>query len=324
MSAAELVLLTWPDYIAPENLAAFEAESGVRVRLEVVPSAVEMVERVRRGPPVDVLAPPDYAVRELAAEGRLLQIDRAALPNAANLAPEFVGNRPHDVGDRFSVPKDWGTTGYLLRKDRVERPATAWADFWRLAAECPGKACVLDSPGEVIGAALKMRGGSYNSVDPEDLARARDDLLALRPHLLAFETDYKPLLASARAWLALGWNGDAVALRRMGHPIRYVLPAEGSQTWEDDWAIASDSSHPAEAHSFLDFMLRPEVAAVEAAYTGYATPNRAALGLLPVEARQDVSTYPPPNLRTRLEHGLPLEAEGARLRAEIWREVRGA
>lgn len=139
----------------------------------------------------------------------------------------------------------------------------AVADFWRLAENYSGRVTVLDAPGEVIGAALKMRGRSYNTVDAESLAQARTDLLRLKPHLRSFETNYRPLLASGEACLALGWNGDAAALKAEGLPVQYVVPAEGAQVWEDDWAIAAGAPHP-------------EVAAQEARYTRYATGNRAA------------------------------------------------
>ena len=328
----ELTLLTWPDYLAPDNQAAFQRQTGNRIRLEIVPSAVEMVERtlapaasagVRQATSwPDVLCPPDHAVRELRQEGLLQPLGFDQLPNLANLDASFLLGRAHDPEGRYSVAKDWGTTGYLIRTDRVGGPAESWAGFWHLAREHSGRVCVLDAPGEVIGAALKMRGCSYNSADPEELEQARQDLLFLRSHLLSFDTDYKPHLASGEAWLALGWNGDAISLQRDGHPIRYVLPSEGSQIWEDDWAIAATTPRASAAHAFIDFMLRPEVAAIEAHHTGYATPNREALALLPDEVRSDPSIYPPPAVRARLEPGLPLSPEGHRLRSQVWDEIR--
>jgi spermidine/putrescine-binding protein len=175
----------------------------------------------------------------------------------------------------------------------------------------------------VIGAALKMRGRSYNAADAEALAQARADLLRLRPHLRAFETNYRPLLKRGEAGLALGWNGDAAALAAAGTPVRYVVPSEGSQFWEDDWAIAAHAPHPEAAHAFLNFVLRPAVAAQEARYTRYATGNRAALALLEESIRSDPSIYPPADVIAKLEPGLPLEAEGAARRAALWKEVRG-
>ena len=319
-----LTLLTWPDYINPETLQRFEAEFGIAVRLEIVPSAMELIERMQvQNPGVDALVPPDYAVRQLHAQGRLLALNHALLPNLNHLEPRFQYGRSHDPDSRVSVIKDWGSTGFMYRTDLIYDTPAVWADFWRLAEEFSGRATVLDSPGEVIGAALKMRGYSYNASGEEELAAARQELLRLKPHLLAFETDYKPLLISGEAYMALGWNGDATALNARGVPVRYVVPNEGSQIWEDDWAIAADAPNPETAHVFLNFVLRPEIAAQEARYTRYATGNRSALALLEEEIRNDRTTYPPPELWTKLEAGMPQDDDGQKRREALWREVRG-
>ena len=317
-----LALLTWPDYISPDTIRNFESEFDAKIELDIVPSAVELIERMRLAPPPDMLVPPDYAVRELGAEGLLARLDHGRLQNLTHVEPRFRRGRAHDPEEAFSVVKDWGTTGFMYRSDKVYEEPTTWADFWRLAETMSGKATVLDSQGEVIGAALKMRGASYNAIDPDALLQARRDLLSLRPHLLAFETNYKPLLRSGEAALALGWNGDAAALRAQGVPIRYVIPQEGSQIWEDDWAIASGARNVELAHEFINFVLRPEVAAQEARYTRYATGNRSARQLLDESMASDPATYPDKSVLGKLEPGLPLPPEGQRRRDELWAEFR--
>ena len=319
----QLTLLTWPDYINPFTLEQFESEFGIKINLEIVPSAVELIERMKSGEPApDVLCPPDYAVRELDAGDRLAALDHAKLSNFEHLEKRFQFGRPHDAGSRVSIIKDWGTTGFMIRTDMIYEEPKSWADFWRLTKKFSGRVTVLDSPNEVIGAALKMRGHSYNASSPDPLVGARSDLLDLKPHLLAFETNYKPLLISGEACMALGWNGDAAALIAQGMPIKYVVPSEGSQIWEDDWAIAVDAPDPELAHTFLNFVMRPEVAAQEARYTRYATGNRSALALLDDEMRNDPSTYPPEDVLQKLEAGMPLNADGQKRREELWMEVR--
>jgi spermidine/putrescine transport system substrate-binding protein len=319
-----LTILTWPDYINPDTLRQFESEFDIAVRLDIVPSAVELIERMQQEEPgVDVLVPPDYAVRELNGLGRLAALDHSHLPNLKHLEPRFRMGRPHDPESRVSVIKDWGTTGFMFRSDLIHEEPKSWADFWALAEKCSGHVTVLDSPGEVIGAALKMRGHSYNAVSPDALTVAREDLLRLQSNLLAFETNYKPLLSSGEAWLALGWNGDATALISQGLSIRYVVPLEGSQIWEDDWAIAAEARNPDLAHKFLDFVTRPDVAAQEARYTRYATGNRSALELLDDAMCNDPSTYPPDEVLQKLEAGMPLDDDGRKRREELWREIRG-
>jgi len=319
-----ITLLTWPDYIDQQTLGQFESEFGVSVELDIVPSAAELIERMQsQNPGVDVLVPPDYAVRELSSHGRLLELDHAQLPNLDHLDPRFARGRAHDPESLVSVVKDWGTTGFMYRTDKIAETLASWADFWSMAEKVSGCVTVLDSPGEVIGAALKMHAHSYNAASADELGNAREDLLKLKPHLLAFETNYKPLLASGRAWLSLGWNGDAAALIAQEIPIRYVVPSEGSQIWEDDWTIAADAPHADLAHLFLNFALRPEVAAQEARYTRYATGNHSAWRLLDEDIRNDPSTYPLPELITKLEAGMPLDAEGQIRREALWKEVRG-
>ncbi len=316
-------LLTWPDYVDWQTLAAFEKEFDAAVNLEIVPSAVELIERMKSGPAPDVLCPPDYAVRELSALNLLHILDHSLLPNLKNLEPRFLHGRAHDPESNISIVKDWGTTGFMYRADVIQQPLASWSDFWRVAQEFSGRVTVLDSPGEVIGAALKMRGHSYNASSDAELADAQIELLNLKPHLLAFETDYKPLLASGEAALSLGWNGDAAALIAQGVPMRYVVPSEGSQIWEDDWAIAAEAPEPELAHAFLNFVLRPEIAAQEARYTRYATGNRAAFKLLDDAMRNDESTYPPSSVLDKLESGMPIDAEGQGRREELWKVVRG-
>lgn len=324
MMTSQLTLLTWPDYINPQTIKQFESKFDVKVNLDIVPSAAELIERMKNGfNPPDVLVPPDYAVRELGAEDHLLTLDHTKLPNLTHLEDRFRTGRAYDPQSRISVIKDWGTTGFMYRTDMIYEEPHSWEDFWRLTDKFSGRVTVLDSPGEVIGAALKMRGHSYNASSPEALAEARGDLLDLQPHLLAFETNYKPLLASGDACLALGWNGDAAALIAQSVPIRYIVPSEGSQIWEDDWAIAAGAPNPDLAHAFLNFVLSPEIAAQEARYTRYATGNRSAREMLDDAMRNDQSTYPPEDVLTKLEAGMPLDADGQVRRETLWREVRG-
>ncbi len=319
-----LSLLIWPDYIDPSTLAGFERETGIHVDLEIIPSSAALIERMRSNRPApDLLTPPDYGVRLLNKEGRLATLDHRQLPNLQNIEPRFLRGRGHDPESRVSVVKDWGTTGFMYRTDKVAEFPKSWKDFWKLAEKYSPRVTVLDSPGEVIGAALKMRGHSYNSSGVAELLVARRDLLDLRAHLLCFETNYRPLLASGDVWLALGWNGDATSLNAEGIPVHYVIPSEGSQLWEDDWAIAAEARDPTAAHAFLDFVMRPEIAAREALYTRYATGNRAAWALLDVAVRQNPSTYPPQALIDRLEAGMPLDSEAQARRKTLWAEIRG-
>ena len=318
----ELNLLSWPDYISPATVEQFQKEFQVAVRVHSVAGAVEMMGKLHQATPPDVLCPPEYLVPDLSAEGLLLELDYSRLPNLKHLEPQFRQGRPHDPLGRVSVIKDWGTTGFMFRTDLVSESPQTWEHFWDLSEKYSGRVTMLDSPGEVIGAALKKNGLSYNACDEPALALAGQDLLQITPHLFSFETNYRPLLSSGQISMALGWNGDAAALFANGVPVRYVVPLEGSQIWEDDWAISKSTLIPEIAHTFINFVLRPEVAAQEAQYTRYATGNGTGRALLDEAMRNDPATYPPQEVMDKLERGLPLNAEDSQRRAALWAEVR--
>lgn len=324
-STRSITVLTWADYIDPRSLLEFEYEYAIRVELETVPSAAEIVKRIQSNTHgVDVFVTPDYAVRELESLRRLDYLDHSRLTNLRHLDGRFRKERAYDPGSRLSVVKDWGTTGFIFRTDLVTENPKSWGDFWKLATKYSGKVTVLDAPTPVIGAALKKRGHSFYSNDEAALRQARADLLELKPHLLAFETNYKSLLASGTACLSLGWNGDASTLRSQGLPIEYVLPTEGSQMWEDDWAVSRHAPDPGSAHLFINFMLRPDIAAQEVLYTRYATANRTALALLGDSVREDQAIYPPPEALARLDPPGSLDRLGFERRAALWQEIRRA
>ena len=141
----QLTLLSWPDYINPLTLQQFEAEYQAKVSLEIVPSAVELIERMKsHGTKPDVLCPPDYAVRELGAQGRLAELDHTKLSNLEHLEKRFQFGRPHDPESRISIIKDWGTTGFMYRTDMIYKEPASWADFWRLAEKCSGRVFVSE------------------------------------------------------------------------------------------------------------------------------------------------------------------------------------
>ncbi len=118
-----LSLLIWPDYVDPARLAAFERENGVQIQLEIIASAAEIIQRMKSPTtPPDLLTPPEYPVRELNTAGLLAQLNHSLLPNLHHLDPRFLRGRAHDPESRVSVVKDWGTTGFMYRTDKVRVP----------------------------------------------------------------------------------------------------------------------------------------------------------------------------------------------------------
>jgi len=82
--------------------------------------------------------------------------------------------------------------------------------------------------------------------------------------------------------------------------LRYVIPREGTIRWVDTLAIPADAPHPAEAHAFIDYLMRPGVAARNANYVRSATVNSAAMPMIDEAFRSDPNVYPAAEMRAKL------------------------
>ena len=275
--AAPLQLLSWEDYDAPENLTSFDGAPWVQV--EAYASNEEMVTKLldpgRRGT-YDVIVPTDTFVADLAGAGLLLPLDRSKLKNFANLDPAYLG-RDFDPENRFSVPKNSGTTGFVYDTTVIRRELTSWADFLDAAQhEASGRTSLLDDPVEIGGAVLAARGVDPNSTDMRELAALRPYLVdVLGPHVAAFETNVGTgAIAQSRYALSQCYNGDArLGLLESPDPgkWRFVYPTPTANVWMDNWCILAEAAQPDVAHAFIDHMLGREASAAEVQYHGYDT-----------------------------------------------------
>lgn len=310
----ELHVYNWSDYVAPDTIGNFEKEFGVRVVYQTYESNEELVARVRAaGTGIDVVVPTNYAASLLAGMGRLLPLRRRYLTNFGNLAPAFVGP-PYDPDNRFTVPYQWGTTGLAIRSDKVTDAPDSWGVLLNPAYR--GRMTQMNDMREVIGAWLRYRGKSLNSVELADMAQARTDAMAARDNLLGYvSAPVKPKLVSGEVWVAQLWNGDTAQAEALEPSIRYVLPLEGSTVWTDAAAVLADAPHPRAAHEFLNYLLRPEVSAAIAGATGYGSPNQAALARIP-----NPLPFPTAAEFQRLEYARPL-GEDVAMWVRIWQDL---
>jgi len=316
----ELNLYNWSDYLHPDLVPEFKSNFGVAIVEDFYASNEDLLAKLQAGAPgYDVVVPTGYTVQILAKEGFLLELDRARLPNFSHMDPKFL-DQPWDPGNRYSVPKDWGTTGYGYRHDVITGQPDSWADFWELATEHSGQVSVLDVNVDVVGAALKLLGFGWNSVDPGELEQAKQKLLELKPQVRTITSVYKDLIKTQQTVLSMGWNGDflALAFEDPPVPVTYVVPREGTELWMDNWCILKNAPHPNASHAFLNYMMDPTVCAREIQYTYYAQANKDALPLIPEEFRNDPAIYPSPDTIARLEPTADRGPEGTRLLDEVW------
>jgi spermidine/putrescine transport system substrate-binding protein len=318
-----LNVYNWSDYVAPDTIPNFEREFGVRVRYGVYESVQEMLAKVMTGNSGwDVVFPSADFVRPMQEMGLLQPILHEGLTNLDALDPTFR-NPPWDPQLQWSVPYMHGATGIVYQK-RLAPPPRAWADLWE--ERLRGKITMLDDSVEVLGACLKKLGYSVNTGDPAQLGLAQKQAIAqkhlLRAYLNAEVRDQLVAgdVAAAQAWAVTAGQAIAAAPERLA----FVLPAEGFVRFADTMAILRESRRTGLAHQFLNYLLRPAVAAAVVQATQTATANGAAQRLLPAAVRENPVLYPPREILARGEWLEPLSSPSQRLRDRLWTEIKSA
>ncbi len=302
-----VVLASWPNYHDPANFEAFTAATGAAVNLNVFGSNEEMLAKLQAGGSGwDVFVPTNYTITTYVDLDLIEPLDLALLPNydAASFDPRFAGPGTVD-GKLYAVPKDWGTTGFVVNNNHTGgKTLTSWKEFWDMAmAEFSNRVMVHDYQLTTIGNALKYFGYSFNSIDVAELAKAEELLIAVKPHLFAISSDYQPSMRSGDAWMSMAWTGDGKQLNRDMPEITYVLGKEGGEIWSDFYAIPKGAPHRDAAYALINFMLDPAVNAKEALFHGYPVADARVNALLPPEVMNDPILYPAAELLSTLEFG---------------------
>jgi spermidine/putrescine transport system substrate-binding protein len=322
----QLHIYNWGSYYLGRNdLKAFEKQFNQSVTEDAYDSNETLLAKVQAGARgYDVVVPTGYMVQIMAQQGLLYKLAKDHIPNYRYIDTMFK-SLPFDSGNQYSMPKDWGTTGFGYRTDLLP-PITSWKDFFTMATtKASGKTIVLDGVNEVIGSMCKMLGFSYNSVDSNELNQVLQKLLALKPHLLAITaTDDITLMGNGKAILALDWNGNVLAAQANQPTLQYVIPTEGSEFWVDNWAILKSAPDPVAAHAFVNFMLDPKISASEIATTYYAQCETAAFAHMDPTLSGNAVIYPNQATTARLESQTALSSAGAQLRQQIWNQFKAA
>ncbi len=324
---SELFLFNWSDYFSPDNKKTFSELYGLtNFQEDPYPSNEDMLAKLQAGGKgqYDISVPTAEFSTTLAKGGFLQKLDKSRLPNLQNVNQRFL-TMPFDPSDEYIVPKDWGTTG-IINRGSVKEPVTSWKDFWALATgKYSGKTLVVNSPGDVFVAPLRMNGFDVNTDKVDELEIARKDLLKLRPHLQSIDSDnYPDTLRSGDAVLALAWNGTAylMQLEEKYKDTGYTIPSEGTIQWVDTWVLLADAPHPNAAYAFLNWIQDPHIQVIESNYAGYASCNDAAKPLMDPAFVSNPAVYVPDDQLSLLS--VATDQSGNKQRADIWAEFLAA
>ncbi len=330
----------WSDYIAPGIVDDFSKETGITVRYDTFDSNDTLETKLLAGKSgYDLVVPTAYFLERQIKAGVFQKLDKGKLQNLANLWPEITGRlEKYDPGNQFAVNYMWGTTGigFNAAKARDVLGADARIDSWDIVFKPESlakfKACgvhMLDSADDILPAALSYLGLDPNATKEADLQKAADLMTKIRPSVRKFHSsEYLNALASGEICLVVGFSGDVkqsqkrAAEARNGVAIAYVVPKEGAQLWFDNLAIPRDARNVAEAHEFINFLQKPEVAARNSNFISYANGNLASQKFIDKAILDDRTIYPDAAMMDRLYTIDAHDPKTERLMNRLWTRIK--
>jgi len=322
-AADQLNIFIWSEYLPDEVVVEFEKRFDCKLVIDNYESSESMLAKVQAGGAdlYDIVVPSDENMAALSGQNLLAPLDHSKIPNLKNLEARFL-NPAYDPGNRFSAAYQWGTTGILARKIPGESLDESWGLFFDPMKQ-PGKILLLDSPVDLIRAALKYKGHDFNSTNAKHLKEVRDLLINAKKRSLGFANT----VAARRSVLdgtvraAIVYSGDGIQVTREDPAIHYFIPREGSLIFVDSLVILRNAPHRELAHKFINYVLEPEVSAKISNTYLFATPNREAKKFIKPEFLTNTVIYPSEETLRRLEYAKNLGRE-SRLYNQVWTSVK--
>ena len=330
-----LNLYDWSDYIDPKVVADFEATTGIKVVYSTFDTLEMMETKMLVGSSgFDLVDVASFSVERLAGAGVFRKLDRTQLPHIGNLDADLMKSVAElDPGNEHAIGYQWGTTGIgynaqAMRKFAPDAPVDSWRLVYDPAVVAKLTGCGIsfnNSKSEMISTALISVGADPNHATSQELDAAAHALSAIRRYVRRIDgpSQINDLASGSMCLMVTASTNVAIARARakeagLDLDLHYVIPKEGTISWFDMLAIPVDAPHPKEAYAFLDFLLRPDIAARNANYTGGATVNQSALPMVDAAVRDDQMLYPNANIRARLHPLQDRSPEQNRAESKLW------
>jgi spermidine/putrescine transport system substrate-binding protein len=322
-AAETLRLFIWSEYIDPKVVADFEKAHQCKVIIDLFEDSDAMLSKVQAGggSTFDVLVAPDSAMMALIKLNLVAPLNRESLPNFKNLDPKFL-KPPFDRENKFSVPYQWGTMGIYARVENGMKLEPTWGLIFDPKQQ-PGPFTLIDVARDSLGAALKFKGHSLNSVNPAELKEARDLVLNAKKRAISFENTVggKNKVISKAARAAIVYSGEAARGMTEDTNTVYLIPKEGSEIWLDNLVILANAPNKELAHKFINYCHGETVAARISNFTQFSTPNSAARAHIDPVLLKNPAIYPPAEVMAKLEFLQDL-GPSLRLYDEIWTQIK--
>jgi len=332
----------WYGMLSHEILRQFEEETGISVRYDLYDNnEVLEAKLLASNSGYDVVFPSasPYVSRQIEA-GIYQPFDKSLLPNFKDFDPIIVEQmRFIDPDLTYSIPYYWGTIGIAFDADKISKLLPGAPQDSRdllfnpenLKRLAPYGVSFLEEAIDVFPLILAYLGKDNDSTSPEDLELAYQHLLKLRPFIRRFTSSrFINDLVMGDVCIAQAWSGEAYQAiqeaKDVGRNIKYIIPKEGSTLWIDCIAIPVGAPHPKNAHTFINFLLRPDISAKISNEVFIPTIIQAGLDQVDPVIRNNPGLYPPREIMLKLRLDKPQKSEESiaydKLRTRVWTKVR--
>ncbi|WP_018150190.1 polyamine ABC transporter substrate-binding protein [Leeia oryzae] len=340
-AAEEKVLnvYNWNDYVAKDTIAKFEKETGIKVKYDVYDSNETLQAKLLTGKSgYDVVVPSlEFAGKQIQT-GVHKKLDKKLLPNYGNLDKGILSKMVDaDPGNQYLIPYMWGTTAIGINEDKVKKALGGKLpdDMWKLvfdpAYTSKLKSCgisFMDTPSDVYSMVNIFIGKNANDFSKATLEAATAQIIKVRKDVKVFNSSPIDLLANGDICVGIAFSGDVYMARnraveaKNNQKISYVIPKKGTIMWVDNLAIPKDAKHPENAHKFINYILRPDVAAGISNEVYYANPNTKATPLVNKEISSDPNIYLSDALKKQLVAKKVIPAEEQRLLTQYYNKFK--
>jgi spermidine/putrescine transport system substrate-binding protein len=307
-SSKQLYIYTWSSYTDQALLDRFKRETGITAVADVYDSNEAMLARLQAGGggSYSIIYPSDYMVSKMVELGLLRELDLSRLKGLNQLLPRFQ-NPVYDPANQHSIPLSWGTTGLIYNSEKLKTAPQDWNYLWQNRQALSQRMTLLNDVREVMGAVLKMLGYSYNSTDKNQVKQAYEKLVELKPNLASFTSDgWRPQAQSGDLLIAMCYSSDANEVIEENDKLQYVIPKSGTSLWTDTLAIPTTAPNVEGAYAWINFMLKPDVAAQICERLSFATANTAAFNKLSSKVKTNQNLFPSESALNQCESIAPI------------------
>jgi len=332
-----LNVYNWAEYIGEETIANFEKEFDIKVTYDHYDSVETADAKLLAGNSgYDVVAHSGSSIGRLIPAGILLELDRSKLDNFKHIREDVLEQlgTNWDPENKHVVPYMWGTHGVTYNEELVkathpDAPIGSMdmifnPEHMSKLAECG--VSFLDSPNDVIPMALAHLGLDPSSTDKADYDKAAELLATIRPHIKTFDNYAYQRMPEKEFCVAVTWGPDGLlAMSGAAEADTGVVldffnpPGEGkANVWIDGWVIPADAKNVENAHIFLNYMMRPDVAAGDSNFTWYATANQDAIPLIDEAVTGSIAAFPPADAVAQMYTLNVIPPKMERIRTRVW------